>query len=366
VTGETLSLFDGAGRVRPLMHAAAGRSEVRATATSPGGLLAVALGPGAGAVLAVDPMAAGDVRPAVIGVLDRFVEPLALLDDRTVLGASGSLALYDLAGGAKIPLEPEGSEHGLVSVSPDRRRALVVQRGLATLRVLELPSGEVTRPALGLEHDSRAVPAWTSDGAQFALLDGPALVIVDLAHAAAVTRVDLAGAGLPRAEDGVLRALALAWADPAHVDVLTDDGVWRVEARAGSLARRLAPLPETGLTGVPVLTRSPDGRTLVLVSAFGAYALAEESGMWRELSRAGVTEWLPAPWGGTALWAPDSSALVYAARSADGADELGVIVVPVDGSGAFRLLLPALSRLTSPLAWLEDGRIVYAGFAQGI
>lgn len=103
-----------------------------------------------------------------------------------------------------------------------------------------------------------------------------------------------------------------------------------------------------------MLAYGPDGETLVAGTQFGVFAL--DGDVWRQLSAVG----LPVV-GGSLRWAPDGSAVAFA--GAVGHAPEGIIVAPLDGSGAYRLAASGSGRV---LGWLPDGRLVWVSATGGV
>ncbi len=81
-----------------------------------------------------------------------------------------------------------------------------------------------------------------------------------------------------------------------------------------------------------------------------------EDGSWRQLSAIG----LPVV-RGSLHWAPDGSSVAFAGAS--GHTPQGIIVAPLDDSGAYRLVASGAGRV---LGWLTDGRLVWVSATGGV
>lgn len=198
-------------------------------------------------------------------------------------------------------------------------------------------------------------PAWSANERFIAFGDGYAIGVVDLESGAEqVFELDAIGAGLS-SDEPLDRLWALAWTPDGAIEFATSRALWRLDPETRT-ARRVADAPRPGgFTQGTTLAFLPDGGGLVAATRFGVFA-QEEAGTWRVLSSAGL------PFVGGALHlAPDGSALVFAAES--GHLPEGIIVVPLDGSGAYRLVAPGAGRV---LGWLADGRLVWVSATGGV
>src|SRR5690606_31029149 len=102
---------------------------------------------------------------------------------------------------------------------------------------------------------------------------------------------------------------ALAWTADGAIEFATSRALWRLDT-ATRTASRVTDAPRPGgFTQGTALAFLPDGAGLVAATRFGVFS-HEEDGTWRVLSSAG----LPVV-GGALHWAPDGSALVFAAES---------------------------------------------------
>src|SRR5690606_28838689 len=201
---------------------------------------------------------------------------------------------------------------------------------------------------------TRGWPAWSPDETRVAFGAESEVGVVDLETGSAST-FTLEDMGID--VDGLERLWALEWtADGEAIEFATASALWRLDPASGR-ARRVADAPRPGgFTQGTILERSPDGRVLVAATRFGAFAL-EEGGTWQLIARGGASVS-----GGTLAWSPDSRAVAYSAIQAPHDAPLGILVAPVDGSGAYQLVTAGAGPV---LAWLDDGRIVWTSTSGG-
>ncbi|MPZ98588.1 MAG: hypothetical protein GEU80_04465 [Dehalococcoidia bacterium] len=240
-------------------------------------------------------------------------------------------------------------------LSPLKRLALDLDpAGFAVLDV-DAPEAAPVHAHRAYPTSTAGLPAWSPDETRVAFGAESEVGVVDLQTGAAST-FTLEDMGIE--VEGLERLWALEWtADGAAIEFATASALWRLDPATGD-ARRVADAPRPGgFTQGTILERSPDGEVLVAATRFGAFAL-DEDGAWRMIARGGA----PVA-SGSLAWSPDSSAVAYSAIEAPHDTPLGIFVAPVDGSGAYRLVLPGVGRV---LGWLPDGRIAWTSTSGGV
>ena len=195
----------------------------------------------------------------------------------------------------------------------------------------------------------------SADGKRVIFPDGDAYVTVDVA-ARTVPRFPFQQIGQPAGG----RVTAPAARGPGGTfEVVAGDWVWRLDPASGDAEVLTDRLPSPGGWRSDVeLSRSPDGRRLIALTRFGLFELQADRS-WRFVNGKGLAS--RGIDSARVVWSPDSNRVAFLG------DDLGIVVVGLDGSGAYELVKrDANGRLLKVLDWLPDGRIVYAVVAQGL
>ena len=326
-------------------------------------LIAVQLGVGHGVqLLAARP---DGTDRSTLAVLAFGAAPVALLDPATLVlrGGDGWIRRH-LASAVDepYPITSDALEKYDFTVSPSGR--LAVDRdaeGFAILDATSPPTPPIVdrRPYPG---DVRGIPAWSPDERHLAFHDTGAISVLDLATGDdqrfdAVSLPALAALGLRE------NLWSITWTPTGDLLFAASSALWLIDLDANT-ATKVAPAPDPGgFTQGAVLAFSPDGRTLVAATGFGVFALdaaaltSEGTLTWRQLTDLGVDAF-----GGALHWSPDSTAVALTAVSG-GYNPEGILVVPLDGSGAYRFVAPGAVTL---LDWLPDGRIIWTTTTGGL
>jgi hypothetical protein len=199
------------------------------------------------------------------------------------------------------------------------------------------------------------------DGKRVLFPDGDALVAVDVPSRSTV-RIPLQQLGYAAG----IGAVSFATHGPGGTfDVVAGGKLWRIDPASGSaqVVTDRQPSPGGWRSSVE-LSRSPDGQRLVALTAFGLFELQPDRS-WRLASGVGMDS--KGPGATTIVWSPDSRRVAYLGSDGyGGPGALGIVVVGLDGSGAYELVKQAVGRQMRVLDWLPDGRIVYAVITLGI
>jgi len=279
---------------------------------------------------------------------------LAALDAETVIVQSdGRWARLSLATGAVEPftaVEP-GLDPGQLVMSPSGRLLLAATgEGYAILDAMN-PAAAAVVP-LRPYPDTSGEVAWSTDERWIAFGDGYTIGVVDLESGEDhVFDLERLGVGLDQTEDGRNRLWGIVWSREGDaVEFGAGERLWRLEVESAS-ATAIADAPQPGgFTQFTILSRSPDGRSLVAATGFGVFVLDEGATEWRLISRAGAS------YQGRGLaWAPDGSAVAYGAMEVGLSRPLGIIIAPLDG-GAYQFVAP----FSQILGWMPDGEVVWA------
>ncbi len=296
----------------------------------------------------------------LLGVLGLEQTPYALIDATAAIGrgdrrwerrslTGGATTAYGASSGAVEKFE--------ILLSPSRRLALDFDReGFAVFDVTA-PAAAAVVARRAYPSGTQGMPAWSTDEKRVAFGNEYAIGMFEIASGAErAFELDALGAGLVRGE-AADRLWALTWTPSGAIEFATPRALWRLDVNTGQAVKVIdAPRPG-GFTQGTVLAYSPDGRTLAAATQYGVFALPE-GGTWKQLSAVGVS---PADRPSRTLhWAPDASAVAFTGES--GHTPEGIIVAPVDGSGAYRLVSPGAG---SVLGWLADGRVVWVSTTGG-
>jgi hypothetical protein len=301
----------------------------------------------------------------LLGVHRLYSPPLALLDDAHAV-VSGTERWE------RVRLDGQDSEPYVAStgtaldgfsflLSPSRRLALELNsEGFAILDATTPAADAVLARRPYSNGISRSgpwlLPAWSRDSARLAIADNYDIAVIDVQSGAErLFAIDAIGAGLLRdSADGGIEAIV--WTPDHAIRFATRSGLWHLDLAAGTATKVADPPRPGGFAHTIVLAYAPDGRTLVVATEVGLFVL-DSSGTWRHLTSVGAdlreTNAL--------FWAPDSSAVLYAGYTASLPE--GLIVAPVDGSGAYRLVAPFQGPV---LGWLPDGRVVWVSRVGGL
>ena len=324
-------------------------------------LLAVQIGVGQGQQLFTARSDGSDLTP--LGVLELNLSPYALLDSSTVVVRDRHWARYHLDTGLQEPYSASGDASGKYDFTLSPSGRLAVDRDSEGFAILDAATPNAPAIVPYREYPGAVVglPVWSLDERRLAFANGDAIAVFDI-ESGTDHVVDLTSLPSLPPGDTIRHEWALTWTPAGELLFATISALWRLDLESDT-ATPLVVAPDPGSFGRgTVLSYSPDGQTLVAVTGFGVYAIdaaaltTDDSPAWRQLGYLGV----PAS-GGALYWSPDSSALVVGAAS-DYLPE-GIIVVPLDGSGAYRLVAPGSVRL---LGWLPDGRIAWVATTGGI
>lgn len=282
-------------------------------------------------------------------------EVVALLDPETaIVRAPNGWTRQPLEDGAPQPYVAASTAGEKVSLALSPSGTLAVDidyEGFAILDVTRpgAPPILTRRPVPGTEGlPPPPVPAiWSPDERRIAFINPGGASVYDLETDGEYV-FSTADLGLDP-DDPFTQVWSIAFTPAGELLLATTQALWSVDIDSGAITN-LAEAPRPGGFFQGTLLRySPDGTTLVAANQFGVFVL-EPDATWREIAALGI----PAV-GGTLRWSPDSSAVAYTASASS--EPKGIIVVPIDGSGAHRLVAgPFPSRI---LDWLPDGRIVW-------
>lgn len=359
-TPDGLVRADGRSTGEPLVEFPGGISfgPSAATLASDGtteALVAVQVGVGRGhQVFAAQPDGS---EVELLEVLDLEHPPSALLGAQAVVirGEAGWVR-HDLATGVGTPYAESngGLEKFSFELSPSGNLAL--DRDAEGFAFLDATAPQA--PAL-VQHREypggiNGVSAWSADERRVAFGDGYAIGVFDLdSEQDQVFELDALGIGLS-SDEASDRLWALTWTTDGVIQFATPHALWSLDPETGT-AKKVVDAPRPGgFTQGTTLAYAPEGDTLVAGTQFGVFTL--EGGSWRQLSDVG----LPVV-GGSLHWAPDGASVAFAGAS--GHTPQGIIVAPLDGSGAYRLVASGAGRV---LGWLPDGRLVWVSATGGV
>ncbi|MDA1062102.1 MAG: hypothetical protein O2895_04235, partial [Chloroflexi bacterium] len=323
-------------------------------------LIAVQLGLGSGnQIFAARPDGS---EVTALGVLDLEEGPHALLDAATAVVRTPDALGWERRGlrdgtSARYLGSSNSPEKFAFALSPSGTLALDMDHeGFAVLDATD-PAAAAILPRRSYPSGTFPLYAWSPDEREVAVADDRVISIVDVATGDdRVFELDPIARDVHR--DQPFQGLwAITWTPAGAVEYAATSGLWRLDVDAGAAAQVAEGPRPGGFTQGTVLAYSPDGQTLAAATQFGIFVLGEE-GAWRELSQLGIGI---GSGSGALHWAPDSSAVVFVAQAAHVPE--GVIVAPLDGSGAYRLVAAGAVRL---LDWLADGRIVWASVTGGV
>ncbi|MDA0352833.1 MAG: hypothetical protein O3A10_11560 [Chloroflexi bacterium] len=357
VTPRGLLRTDGRDLHDLVLGAPGGNSFSAAVATLPttareGALIAVAMGTPRFQVLATPADGSNlDFLGTPAGV------PVALLDsDHAVIRTEGGWSRVRLSDGRTEPYRAslDAPEKYDFVVSPSGALAIDLDNEGFAILDPSAPAASAIVPRRAIPGGVRGRAAWSPGERRIASSDTNALAVFDLdTNEEHLFSVDTLGLN-PTGDEMLAPLWAVAWTPDGRLLLAMPGALWALDVDAG-VATRLVDAPRPGaFTQGTRLAYSPDGGTLVVVTQFGAFVLSPNDA-WRQIaSLGGGTA------GGTLRWAPDGSAIAYGADS--GHVPQWIIVVPLDGSGAYRLVGGFASRV---LGWLPDGRLVWIGVALG-
>jgi hypothetical protein len=317
-----------------------------------GSLLATQIGSRGSQLLVAAPDGAGI---EVLAVLPG--KPVALLGAETaIVRREGVWARYNVADGTVEPYAASGTAPEKVDFapSPSGRLALDLDReGFAVLDAAA-PAGPAVVARRDYPGGAAGGGAWSTDERRLAFGGEHAIGVFDI-ESGAERAFELGSLGVGLGDEEPRdRLWALVWTPDGALAFATPGALWRLDPESGAAARAAeAPRPGAFTQGT-VLAYSPDGLRLAAATQFGVFVL--EDGNWRQLAQLGVPVI-----GGSLAWAPDGSAVAYSAAA--GFAHEGVVVVPLDGSGAYRLVAPP--RAVTVLEWLPDGRIAWVSTPLG-
>lgn len=347
-TGEPLVGFPGGISFGPPAVTLAGSGTTE-------GLVAVQVGVGRGHQIFAARPDGSEVE--LLEVLDLEHSPFALLGAQAVVirGEDGWVR-RDLATGEGTPYAESrsGLEKFSFELSPSGNLAL--DRGVEGFAVLDATAPQAAALAQHREYPGgiNGVSAWSADERAVAFGDGHAIGILDLdSQQDQIFEFDALGIGLSSDEPSD-RLWALTWTTDGVIQFATPRALWSLDPETGT-AKKVVDAPRPGgFTQGTALAYAPDGDTLVAGTQFGVFSL--EDGSWRQLSGIGLSVV-----GGSVHWAPDGSSVAFAGAS--GHTPQGIIVAPLDGTGAYRLVASGAGRV---LGWLPDGRLVWVSATGGV
>ena len=309
----------------------------------------------------------------VLGYVRPEASVVGLRDASTafVLDYEAGWAWSSFADGAVTPLpqqgeaRPEAALETAVAVSPDRSVAAYWVPGPSkpevTLQLLELRTGAVTSSVATSSQMKGMYLAMSVDGKRVLFPDGDALVAVDVLTRSTV-RIPLRRLGHPA---GIGIVSSATYGPGGTFEVVAGDKLWRIDPASGDarVVTDRQPSPGGWRSSVQ-LSRSPDGQRLVALTAFGLFEL-QLDGSWRLASGVGLDS--RGPVATSIVWSPDSRRVAYLGSEGPGVPgALGIVVVGLDGSGAYELVKQSTGHEMRVLGWLPDGRIVYAVITNGI
>jgi hypothetical protein len=292
-----------------------------------------------------------------LAVFELYASPVALLDSDAVVVRGdrrwlrrpldgGPAEIYDASVGA--------AEKSQFVLSPSGRLALDIDHeGFAVLDALS-PAAPAVVPRRDYPNRVSSPPAWSPDERRFAFIDRQSLTIVDVSTGAA-TPLPLDTVGIGPGGPGSGSVWSIIWSPSGALQLVTNAGVWEVAPGTGAASKVADPPRPGGFSQFTLLSHSPDGKTLAAATDYGLFV--RNAGDWKQISAIGVsfseTQALH--------WTPESRAVVY--DGSTGSVPQGVIVAPVDGSGAYRLVAPFARPV---LGWLPDGRIAWVSRVGGL
>jgi Tol biopolymer transport system component len=311
---------------------------------------------------AVAAVAADGTSQAVLGTLPPGPGIEAMRDLQTVLtlGVGGLWTWSSLVDRSTQPLPhpeaPVPTDKAAPGFSSDARHLAywspTSTQGQLQLYVLDLATDEARALDVFTDEAAGMHLAMSPDGRRVAYFDGDELVVVDAATEQS-QRFAVADVGYdPLA--GHSSAFEFASADA--IDIVSGEALQRLDLTSGAVSVNGAPPLPGGWRGNVTLSRSPDGKHLVAVTAFGVF-IQQAGGSWRQVGSGGAFGAEPVRF----AWSPDSSRFAYT-----GSGSAGLVVASVDGSEAYELVRGESGRPIGVLGWLPDGRIVYAVRAQGL
>lgn len=308
----------------------------------------------------------GYVRPEarVIGVRD--ASTAFVLDFQAGWGwssfADGVVTALPQQGDAR----PETALETASAISPDRSMVGYWVPGAVkpevTLQLLDLRTGTVASSVATSQQTKGMYLAMSPDGKRVLYPEGDALVAVDVPSRSTL-RIALQRLGNPA---GIGIVSSATHGPGGTFEVVVGDRLWRIDPISGDAQVVTAQQPSPGGWRSPIeLSRSPNGQRLVALTTFGLFEL-QPDGSWRLASGAGIDNKSP---GGTSIvWSPDSRHVAYLGSDGlGGPGAFGIVVVGLDGSGAYELVKrDVYGGQLKLLDWLPDGRIVYALVAQAL
>ncbi|MGE0134166.1 MAG: hypothetical protein AB7L91_13510 [Dehalococcoidia bacterium] len=367
VSPEGLLSVRGLEAPRMLVAGRWGASTAFTVAPSPDGNR-IAVRQTSGRMSPVVAVAPDGLTQTVLGYVRPDAQVVAVRDAATalVLDQGAGWAWASLVDGAVTPLPQQTEpvrETALATagaISPDRSVAGYWVPGAekpgVSLHLLDVDTGQVV-PAVATSEQTKGLHLTMSpDGSRVLFPDGDAFVTVDVPTQTArrFPYADLGPTALGRTSTATHGA-------GGTFEVVAGDRLWRLDPLSGDVEVVTDRRPSPGGWGSEVtLSRSPDGLRLVALTVFGLFEL-QADGSWRVLTGVGTDQTGVGPDASSVVWSPDSKQVAYL-----GSDDHGMVVVGLDGSGAYELVTQPLGRQMKLVGWLPDGRIVYTVITSGL